>query len=706
MAALEARNTAEHEKATVLDELRLTKELLSKKDKALQSTKMILKFRDAALSKSGGRTTTAAGDSGAGEARLQSELKVLQGMVDNHPDVTRFALQNLQLREKLTLMAEAYPDADKENKLLAKARHYTHLLEQQLVSERQHPTSLQSPKREPNPNVLGTPRAAIANTPCGKLLLGGEGMSVDSPRAKRNANIELEKFRLQKELEGKLAVLTEQYTREKAVTDSLVAAAQQREAELTAELKGATRSIADFESTIRILQMRHDVEITKLQNDHSEFVKQFGKTTSGLEVVNAELATARAELATLRTARAEDLMASSKRQQELLSLQEKVQAYTDRATAAEARAADVEASTATALQAKDNAVAAAEAARTATEALLDEAQRTAVASTDEYEKSISDLMAQLESADGEKEALEAELMDATATTTQLEKELETERTLRGNFEDEIATLNAEMEFKEMEFARITTQMSGHKQRITALESELKEHLQNATAHGHEHEREVLARATTRLEEELRVAREAARAAETIVADGQAKLAAVQATLAAHVDENRRLREQLVAVTETAESNEKELADVRDAVERLTQQTHSDSLEITGLTAAVESGQRDLEEENVAHHEEVARIMQELHNTDAAREQAVGALAAAEAAHMAYKQDTEAQLDHVAQSTAALATLHATHAATLRDVETLKKTLEETKAQIKYENASVQSQQQELHSLQKQLQVCG
>eukprot|EP00041_Stephanoeca_diplocostata_P030020 m.898505 g.898505 ORF g.898505 m.898505 type:complete len:1335 (-) comp23674_c0_seq8:177-4181(-) len=709
MAALDARDTAEKEKTAMLDELRLTKELLSKKDKALQSTKMILKFRDAALAKSGGRAAKGPGTSAAGDevARLQAELKVLQGMVDNHPDVTRFALQNLQLRDQLQQLTQAYPDAATDHQLLVKARAYTHLLERQLAAQRTHAAVPHSPKAPTGGNcppqaAPSTPRGGIACTPRGKILLAGEGMSIDSPRAKRNANIELEKFKLQKELEGKLAVLTEQYTREKAVTDSLVAAAQQREAELMAELKGATRSIADFENTIRILQMRHDVEITKLQNDHSEFVKKFGKASSGLEVVNAELATARAELATLRTARAEDLMAGSKRQQELLSLQEKVHTCTERAKTAEARVTEIQETSAAALQAKSDEITAATAARVAAEAALEEAKLAATTSTEEYEKSISDLMEQLESADGEKESLEAELMDATTQRTQLEQELETERTLRGNFEDEIATLNAEMEFKELEFARITSQMTVHKQRISALETELKEHLHNSSE-GHDNEREVLTRATARLEEELREARDAARAAETTATDGQAKLTAVQATLSAHVEENRRLREQLIGVTETAESNERELEDVKDAVERLTEQTHSDGQTIAELTAAVASGKHELEEEHQAHQEEVARIMQELHTVDRARGDAVAELERAETTHAAFQRDTEARLESATENTAALAALQSTHTATLQEMDALKQALEDTRAQIKYDNASAESQQQELHCLQKQLQ---
>lgn len=55
-------------------------------------------------------------------ADLEAEIVVLKDMNQNHPEVTRFAMRNLALQERIKEFERAHPNHAEENTLLADAR--------------------------------------------------------------------------------------------------------------------------------------------------------------------------------------------------------------------------------------------------------------------------------------------------------------------------------------------------------------------------------------------------------------------------------------------------------------------------------------------------------------------------------------------------------------------------------------------------------
>lgn len=49
---------------------------------------------------------------------------------------------------------------------------------------------------------------------------------------------------------------------------AVVKTAERRETELQAELEGANKSLKELENTIRVLQIRHETEVSKLKDEH------------------------------------------------------------------------------------------------------------------------------------------------------------------------------------------------------------------------------------------------------------------------------------------------------------------------------------------------------------------------------------------------------------------------------------------------------
>ena len=76
-AAINNRKLAEQEKDTLRKELALVKQLVAKKEKALQSTKMILRFRDTALAKISQKNNNVSN----GSQELNDKIQVQQDLI-------------------------------------------------------------------------------------------------------------------------------------------------------------------------------------------------------------------------------------------------------------------------------------------------------------------------------------------------------------------------------------------------------------------------------------------------------------------------------------------------------------------------------------------------------------------------------------------------------------------------------------------------
>lgn len=131
------------------------------------------------------------------------------------------------------------------------------MLEQHIVQLTENGSSVAAPPEMPvTPVAKRTRGITVAES------------DVLSPRAKRSADVELEKFKLEKESEAKIQELKAQLEQDQIALTNVVKAAEQRETELQAELSGANKSLKELETTIRVLQIRQETEITRLKDEH------------------------------------------------------------------------------------------------------------------------------------------------------------------------------------------------------------------------------------------------------------------------------------------------------------------------------------------------------------------------------------------------------------------------------------------------------
>jgi kinesin family member 15 len=117
--------------------LHLLEELVKRKESQNQSLRMILKFRENSLKAS---NSSASSPSPSSEtANLKCEIQELRKIIEHHPEVTRFAYENLQLREKLYKFESVERKMEDFETTLARHRQYEQLLTNRLlVLEKQH----------------------------------------------------------------------------------------------------------------------------------------------------------------------------------------------------------------------------------------------------------------------------------------------------------------------------------------------------------------------------------------------------------------------------------------------------------------------------------------------------------------------------------------------------------------------------------------
>jgi kinesin family protein 15 len=103
MGALRREEAAAAAAAATAEELQQLRGLVAAKDSDLQRSHMMLKLKDGRLAR------LAAGGEGSDEraAALQAEVDVLRARVDNHPDLKRFALENLRLAQEAARLGGA-----------------------------------------------------------------------------------------------------------------------------------------------------------------------------------------------------------------------------------------------------------------------------------------------------------------------------------------------------------------------------------------------------------------------------------------------------------------------------------------------------------------------------------------------------------------------------------------------------------------------
>ena len=109
VAALTREERACRQVASLQEELVALQGLVEAKESDLQRTKMMLRLKESRIAGAVGAVGAATGSHtrqrDAERERLESEIELLKQKIDAHPDVKKFALENIRLRRQLELVA-------------------------------------------------------------------------------------------------------------------------------------------------------------------------------------------------------------------------------------------------------------------------------------------------------------------------------------------------------------------------------------------------------------------------------------------------------------------------------------------------------------------------------------------------------------------------------------------------------------------------
>lgn len=259
VAATAARERAEQEKQCLVEKVQKLEELCSKKEKFLQSTKMILKFRESTISrlerlrqreKEGSDTQE---DGREREIQLlKEEISVMKDKIEHHPDVTRFAMENLELRAELKYIRSKEEDGTNYAQDLAKSHRYSLQLERQL--------------RE----LLQSPQGSELERSLSNSLVNLEASNAELEKFK------LERAQLQTQLESTREELTETREGLQQMKEKLVGQEEsfrKKCIDFDAEVLSLRKANAELERALEAHQLKTAVERTTLNDIHMQTIK-------------------------------------------------------------------------------------------------------------------------------------------------------------------------------------------------------------------------------------------------------------------------------------------------------------------------------------------------------------------------------------------------------------------------------------------------
>lgn len=261
---VESRDCALQEKLQLIQKITLFQEQSEKLEKSLQSTKMLIKMRDAkvlALEKLSKGVLSAQDISQQEIERLMKEILELKKQIEHHPVVTRFAIENLDLREELKRIRECYPNDPNDNVKLVQYSQHALQLEHQIVLLSRHLESLKSEKGGISSiNAENIPPTTPSFAQRAKLM---SSPSVASPRRKLLENIEMEKFKMEKKLQEEIDSITTELTAAKKELDVVKIQARQREIDLSSSLVANKQYILELESALEAIKLAQSSAVSQ-----------------------------------------------------------------------------------------------------------------------------------------------------------------------------------------------------------------------------------------------------------------------------------------------------------------------------------------------------------------------------------------------------------------------------------------------------------
>ncbi|CAI9537251.1 unnamed protein product, partial [Staurois parvus] len=229
---------SENEKKAVLQKVAQLEDLCSKKEKFIQSNKMIVKFREdhiARLEKAhrDGQATLSNTEQDDLIAEMKEELRVLKGQIEHHPRVAKYALENHSLRE--------------ENKSLR---------------------SLQSVKRAQEINnqmIAELERAFLEASSCAKN--NGALPMHSTPIPSENTAVSTERLKEKVlQLQSELATAKQEYEEFKELT-------KKKQVEQESELQSLLKSNQHLENILEAIKAHKRNEVSQLNKIHAETIK-------------------------------------------------------------------------------------------------------------------------------------------------------------------------------------------------------------------------------------------------------------------------------------------------------------------------------------------------------------------------------------------------------------------------------------------------
>lgn len=351
MGAMGSRDTAEREKEHLCAKIKLMEETLKKKSAALQSVKMVLKFRDKTLGALRKQTKEQGGELSEVIETLnkekETELAHVKGQTETKAELTRFARENLELRTEIKTIRQTYPNCKTDNVKLTEAKQYTLALERELVTIKRQGLApagevgewAATPAKR-MPSLDGSPHPQQQVGPRGNFLTPvalrtRARLETDSPRARHNKQMNLDKFKQEKIWQARVAKLQHDLDAEREKSKTAISMTQQREAEMSSELEAVTKSLADTEHVLKSTLLRHNMDVAKLKDDHlkriADMNDQFSQqedssqevtiVKSQVSALNAEVTSLRSDNQMLTAAREENDILTRKLQQNVNKLE-------------------------------------------------------------------------------------------------------------------------------------------------------------------------------------------------------------------------------------------------------------------------------------------------------------------------------------------------------------------------------------------------
>jgi kinesin family member 15 len=287
LQTLQCNDDLEKKIHTMSSQLDESKELSERKEKQLQSSRMIIRLRDGHIDRlqRKSKSNTAASETDVGQeqaqdlAALKEELSQVRAQLKNHPEVTRFALENLELRDAIQAFRDNYGEkVEADSKELSSAQEQLrfakaqiqHLLsDKQLLQQGNMPvTAIEAPLSAMKAPLTSSTTTAFPTTPGNPAgPANGNGKAAELANTVQELHEELDAARgLIHQLRGQL---------QQAQSDSEAAKARHQGAiqQLEEQLENSRKNAGDMEMTLTSIKLTQEAEMTALQNSQAEAMR-------------------------------------------------------------------------------------------------------------------------------------------------------------------------------------------------------------------------------------------------------------------------------------------------------------------------------------------------------------------------------------------------------------------------------------------------